>query len=84
MSKQYTDHVDGLKMIDYLRASLIEEVKWLRKIVREEDSDCLARVLRKERLRAYEHVLAQFELAEDWDYGVPIDAPTGSEEKSDV
>ena len=47
---------------------LREEAKPLRKLVRDEDSDCIQRALRAERLRTLEYVISYLETAEDWDW----------------
>lgn len=55
-----------------LRRTITEEADVLRRLVRDEDADCISRDLRAERLRAYEHVLAVIERMETWEWGFPM------------
>lgn len=48
--------------------SVREERDAIAALVRDEDSDCISRNLRAERVRAYDHVLAVIDRALEWDW----------------
>ena len=61
------------KMNDYKFDALIkgleEEVGIVRKVVRDDDTNCILRDARKERLRTLEWVIEYLERTKEWDWG---------------
>jgi hypothetical protein len=63
-----TPYTDPIAMLQALTSTVKEEAATLSKLVADEDSDCLARDLRAERLAALEWVLRIFRQAERWEW----------------
>lgn len=62
------DRVVASEVLDALRRSISEEVSAIQQLVSDEDTCCVARDLRAERIRAYEHVLAVIRSMERWEW----------------
>lgn len=63
-----TPENDPVAMLKALTRTVEEEAGTLRKLVADEDSDCLVRDLRAERLAAMEWMLRVFRQAETWEW----------------
>jgi hypothetical protein len=67
-SSAATPYDDPQEMLRALTRTVSDEADTLRALVRDENSDCLVRDLRAERLAAMEWVLRVFRQAERWEW----------------
>lgn len=63
-----TPETDPTELLKALTRTVEEEADTLRRAVADEDSDCLVRDLRAERLAAMEWMLRVFRQAERWEW----------------
>ena len=65
-SPQSCEHAPLADVLDGLQRTLREERDAIKKLVEDEDADCLSRDLRAERVRTLEYVIDVIEKAKEW------------------